>query len=70
MFVDTTALREQVLDDVLQSAFGSAGQRCSALRILFVPHDTADMLVTAGGGDEDPRGRRPSDPRTDIRPSD
>src|SRR6185436_6734275 len=45
MFVDTTALREQVIDDVLASAFGSAGQRCSALRILFVPHDTADLLV-------------------------
>ena len=37
MFVDTTALREQVIDDVILSAFGSAGQRCSALRLLFVP---------------------------------
>ena len=69
MFVDTTALREQVIDDVLQSAFGSAGQRCSALRILFVPNDTADLLVeglqgamrTLVVGD-------PADPRTDIGP--
>jgi RHH-type proline utilization regulon transcriptional repressor/proline dehydrogenase/delta 1-pyrroline-5-carboxylate dehydrogenase len=45
MFVDTTALREQVIDDVIASAFGSAGQRCSALRILFVPTDTAQALI-------------------------
>ncbi len=46
MFVDTTALKEQVVDDVALSAFGSAGQRCSALRILFVPEDIADDLIT------------------------
>jgi RHH-type proline utilization regulon transcriptional repressor/proline dehydrogenase/delta 1-pyrroline-5-carboxylate dehydrogenase len=45
MFVDTTAQREQVIDDVLLSAFGSAGQRCSALRILFLPEETADQLI-------------------------
>jgi RHH-type proline utilization regulon transcriptional repressor/proline dehydrogenase/delta 1-pyrroline-5-carboxylate dehydrogenase len=45
MFVDTTALKEQVIDDVILSAFGSAGQRCSALRILFLPSDTADMII-------------------------
>lgn len=45
MFVDTTALREQVIDDMIVSAFGSAGQRCSALRIAFLPKDTADMLI-------------------------
>ncbi len=45
MFVDTTALREQVIDDMIVSAFGSAGQRCSALRLAFLPHDTADMLI-------------------------
>ncbi|MEO0465046.1 MAG: bifunctional proline dehydrogenase/L-glutamate gamma-semialdehyde dehydrogenase PutA [Pseudomonadota bacterium] len=45
MFVDTTALREQVIDDVIRSAFGSAGQRCSALRLIFLPDDTADMLI-------------------------
>ena len=45
MFVDTTALREQVIDDVLNSAFGSAGQRCSALRVLFLPDATADFIL-------------------------
>ena len=45
MFVDTTALREQVIDDVILSAFGSAGQRCSALRLLFLPEDTADGVI-------------------------
>jgi RHH-type proline utilization regulon transcriptional repressor/proline dehydrogenase/delta 1-pyrroline-5-carboxylate dehydrogenase len=45
MFVDTTAQREQVIDDVLVSAFGSAGQRCSALRLLFLPEETADGLI-------------------------
>jgi RHH-type proline utilization regulon transcriptional repressor/proline dehydrogenase/delta 1-pyrroline-5-carboxylate dehydrogenase len=45
MFVDTTAQREQVIDDVIASAFGSAGQRCSALRLLFVPDETADGLI-------------------------
>ncbi len=45
MFVDTTALKEQVVDDVIQSAFGSAGQRCSALRLLFLPNDVADSYI-------------------------
>ena len=69
MFVDTTALREQVIDDVLASAFGSTGQRCSALRMLFVPHDTADALVEglAGAMDALVIGD-PADPRTDIGP--
>ena len=45
MFVDTTALKEQVVDDVIQSAFGSAGQRCSALRLLFLPNEVADAYI-------------------------
>ncbi|MBL8628737.1 MAG: bifunctional proline dehydrogenase/L-glutamate gamma-semialdehyde dehydrogenase PutA, partial [Rhodospirillaceae bacterium] len=45
MFIDTSALKEQVVDDVIVSAFGSAGQRCSALRVLFVPQDSADDLL-------------------------
>ena len=69
MFVDTTALREQVIDDVMASAFGSAGQRCSALRLLFVPHETAGMLIegltgalaTLVVGD-------PADPAVDVGP--
>ena len=69
MFVDTTALREQVIDDVLVSGFGSAGQRCSALRLLFVPHDTADLLVDGlKGAMQTMVVGDPADPRTDIGP--
>jgi len=69
MFVDTTALREQVIDDVLASAFGSAGQRCSALRMLFVPHETADLLIEGLTGAMDAMALGdPADPATDIGP--
>ncbi|MGO4891731.1 bifunctional proline dehydrogenase/L-glutamate gamma-semialdehyde dehydrogenase PutA [Flavobacterium sp. W21_SRS_FM6] len=51
MIVDSTALPEQVVDDVIASGFQSAGQRCSALRILFLQEDIADdvtkMLIGA-----------------------
>ncbi|MDR3509568.1 MAG: bifunctional proline dehydrogenase/L-glutamate gamma-semialdehyde dehydrogenase PutA, partial [Caulobacteraceae bacterium] len=69
MFVDTTALREQVIDDVITSAFGSAGQRCSALRILFAPHETADTLIEGLMGAMDTlKLGDPGDPATDIGP--
>lgn len=45
MIVDTSALKEQVVVDVLNSAFGSAGQRCSALRVLFVQEEMAGPLI-------------------------
>jgi len=45
MFVDSTALLEQVTDDVVRSAFGSAGQRCSALRLLCVQEDIAEPAL-------------------------
>ncbi len=45
MIVDSTALPEQVVNDVLLSAFGSAGQRCSALRVLYVQKDIADRVI-------------------------
>ena len=45
MVVDSSALPEQVVDDVIMSAFQSAGQRCSALRVLFVQSDIADNLL-------------------------
>jgi len=45
MFVDTSALKEQVVDDVISSAFNAAGQRCSALRVLFLPVETADSFI-------------------------
>lgn len=45
MIVDSTALPEQVVVDVIQSAFQSAGQRCSALRVLYVQDDVADRVT-------------------------
>lgn len=45
MIVDSTALPEQVVDDVIQSGFQSAGQRCSALRVLFLQEDVADKII-------------------------
>ena len=45
MIVDATALPEQVADDVVMSAFRSAGQRCSALRLLCVQEDVADRML-------------------------
>ena len=45
MIVDSTALPEQVVDDVISSGFQSAGQRCSALRVLFVQEDIADKII-------------------------
>ena len=45
MIVDATALPEQVADDVVTSAFRSAGQRCSALRLLFVQDDVAGRMI-------------------------
>ena len=69
MFVDTTALREQVIDDVIASAFGSAGQRCSALRMLFLPNETADLLVEGiVGAMQALVLGDPAEPTTDIGP--
>ncbi|TXH05277.1 MAG: bifunctional proline dehydrogenase/L-glutamate gamma-semialdehyde dehydrogenase PutA [Nevskiaceae bacterium] len=45
MIVDSSALPEQVVKDAIHSAFGSAGQRCSALRVLFVQDDVADKVT-------------------------
>ena len=45
MIVDATALPEQVVDDVITSAFGSAGQRCSALRVLYLQRDVAEAII-------------------------
>jgi RHH-type proline utilization regulon transcriptional repressor/proline dehydrogenase/delta 1-pyrroline-5-carboxylate dehydrogenase len=69
MFIDTTALREQVIDDVILSAFGSAGQRCSALRVLYVPKDSAQGLIEglAGAMDALVLGD-PAEASTDVGP--
>lgn len=45
MLVDSTSLPEQVVRDAVRSAFASAGQRCSALRVLFVQADIADRVI-------------------------
>lgn len=45
MIVDSSALTEQVVADVLVSAFDSAGQRCSALRVLCLQEDVADRIL-------------------------
>jgi len=45
MIVDATALPEQVVDDVVASSFRSAGQRCSALRLLCLQDDVADRIL-------------------------
>ena len=45
LIVDSTALPEQVVADVVQSAYQSAGQRCSALRVLYLQEDVADRII-------------------------
>jgi RHH-type proline utilization regulon transcriptional repressor/proline dehydrogenase/delta 1-pyrroline-5-carboxylate dehydrogenase len=69
MIVDATALPEQVADDVVTSAFRSAGQRCSALRLLFVQDDVADRMIEmiAGAARELAIGD-PRDPAFQIGP--
>ncbi|HEX3399069.1 MAG TPA: bifunctional proline dehydrogenase/L-glutamate gamma-semialdehyde dehydrogenase PutA [Acetobacteraceae bacterium] len=69
MIVDSSALAEQVVTDVLASAFGSAGQRCSALRLLCLQDDVADrMLHMLRGAAETLAIGDPLDPATDIGP--
>jgi RHH-type proline utilization regulon transcriptional repressor/proline dehydrogenase/delta 1-pyrroline-5-carboxylate dehydrogenase len=69
MIVDATALPEQVTDDVIVSAFRSAGQRCSALRLLCVQEDVAERIVEmiAGAARELALGD-PRDPSTHVGP--
>jgi RHH-type transcriptional regulator, proline utilization regulon repressor / proline dehydrogenase / delta 1-pyrroline-5-carboxylate dehydrogenase len=69
MIVDATALPEQVTDDVITSAFRSAGQRCSALRLLCVQEDVADAIVEmiAGAARELTLGD-PREPSTHVGP--
>jgi len=45
MIVDSSALLEQTADDIVRSAFGSSGQRCSSLRVLYVQEEIADKLI-------------------------
>jgi len=69
MIVDSSAQPEQVVQDALQSAFGSAGQRCSALRILCLQEEIADLVLTMlAGAAAELRLGDPALPATDIGP--
>src|SRR3546814_15716615 len=67
MIVDSTALPEQVVQDVITSAFRSAGQRCSALRLLLSQEDVAPGMteLLKGAMDLLPVGQ-PGDPATGV----
>ncbi|QIK79710.1 bifunctional proline dehydrogenase/L-glutamate gamma-semialdehyde dehydrogenase PutA [Sphingomonas piscis] len=69
MIVDSSALPEQVTRDVVSSAFQSAGQRCSALRVLFVQEDVADTIIDMiAGAMKALTIGDPADLRTDVGP--
>jgi RHH-type proline utilization regulon transcriptional repressor/proline dehydrogenase/delta 1-pyrroline-5-carboxylate dehydrogenase len=69
MIVDSSALPEQVVRDVLASSFQSAGQRCSALRVLYLQDDIADtMLEMIRGGFEALTIGDPASLATDVGP--
>lgn len=69
MIVDSSALPEQVVDDVIASAFMSAGQRCSALRVLFLQEDIAeDTIEMLKGALEALELGNPAELATDVGP--
>jgi RHH-type proline utilization regulon transcriptional repressor/proline dehydrogenase/delta 1-pyrroline-5-carboxylate dehydrogenase len=69
MIVDSTALPEQVVGDVLRSAFDSAGQRCSALRLLCLQQEIAEpMLAMLEGAMRELRVGDPAHIATDVGP--
>ena len=69
MLVDSSALPEQVVDAVVQSAFRSAGQRCSALRLLCVHADIADAVIEmVAGAARELRVGDPADWASDLGP--
>jgi len=69
MIVDSTALPEQAVRDIVASAFQSAGQRCSALRVLYVQQDVApQMLEMLKGAAEELTIGEPWHPATDVGP--
>jgi len=69
MIVDSSALPEQVTRDVISSAFQSAGQRCSALRVLCIQDDVAgSMLEMIAGAMQALTVGDPADVRTDVGP--
>ncbi len=69
MIADSSALLEQLVQDAIVSAFNSAGQRCSALRVLFVQEDIADKTISLLiGAMQELKLGNPSDYQTDIGP--
>ncbi len=69
MIIDSSALIEQAVDDIITSAFGSTGQRCSALRVLYVQEEIAGELIkTLKGAMENLLIGMPGDFKTDIGP--
>ena len=69
LIVDSSALPEQVVQDVMTSAFDSAGQRCSALRVLFLQEDIAEKTITMlRGAMQELRVGNPDRLSTDIGP--
>jgi RHH-type proline utilization regulon transcriptional repressor/proline dehydrogenase/delta 1-pyrroline-5-carboxylate dehydrogenase len=69
MIVDASALPEQVVDDIVVSAFQSAGQRCSAQRILFVDEGCAARVVRLlAGALAELKVGDPAEPDTDVGP--
>lgn len=69
MIADSTALPEQVVDDVIRSAFHSAGQRCSALRVLYLQQDIAQpVLDMLKGAMQELRVGDPAQLETDLGP--
>lgn len=69
LIADSTCLPEQLVKDVIRSAFGSAGQRCSALRVLFVQEEIADKVCDLlDGAMACLRLGDPRDPSIDIGP--
>src|SRR5690606_2993531 len=69
LIVDSSALPEQVVMDVMQSGFNSAGQRCSALRVLFLQEEIAPRVLDLLAGFMDElRIGDPGDLATDVGP--
>ena len=69
LIADSSALPEQIVRDVVASAFNSAGQRCSALRVLFIQADIADRVCELlAGAMQELRIGNPADLETDVGP--
>lgn len=69
MLVDSSALPEQVVQDVIASSFNSAGQRCSALRVLYLQQEIAPQIITMlSGAMDELRIGNPMQLSTDIGP--